>query len=202
MPPNRSRRAVTPRVDTRGMGTNSSGSYCFIVVTKSEARSGRPAGMILEARAALGQWPLNTNTRNRRRIRPGSKLLFYAAGNPAHDPIARCFWGEGVAETAMETSRVVIAGSREWLGSAWPTRLSFRFSVTERYSPAVPIGPLLDQLGLIRNRASWGVHLIGGIARAPLAGQAEPQYPNRFGRKSTTSGTSAMTTVSANMSAR
>ena len=142
--------------DTNDMVTTNSGSDCFILVTKSEARSDRPAGMILEARAALGQWPLNPHTRNRQKIQPGSKLLFYVAGDAAHDPIAQCFWGEGVAETAMETSRVVISGPREWRGIASPTRLSFRFSVTERYSPAVSIRPLLDHLGLISHRVNAG----------------------------------------------
>jgi hypothetical protein len=154
----------------------------YVFVFKGTADSGtyQTARAVLQSRLGEGLWPLQQVTANKRNLREGDQVVFYAAG--ADDPDGGYFLasaevaGSFFAVNPEASDRSDAGGGEERLKvpassgvAPWGRPPRYPFAVRIRAGAwlpkPVPIRPLLTILDFIEREDKWGAYLQGGICR-------------------------------------
>ena len=122
------------------------------------------ASDIAKMRLRYNAWPLYKRTGHVGNLKHGDRCLVYLGGT---GPNRQSFIGEG-------TVRAICSVPYDWAdgdGSLImdPAVKLVRFSNTKTWRKPVCIRSHIDYLRFIKNKKTWGVHLMGGIRRIPAA---------------------------------
>jgi hypothetical protein len=136
----------------------------FLMVTNDgERESGRKifASVLVQWRLQQMLWPLYSQTKNRRLVQPGAKLLFYQGGTgPGRQTIVG--WAE-VLEI-LDGRRIDEIDPHYSLSS--PCRTALRLGNVTSFEEPVPLRPLVGKLSLFPpGMKYWGVKVMGGCKK-------------------------------------
>lgn len=117
---------------------------------------------VIADRLRKGWWPLGELTRYRRRLQPGDKAIFYAAGSQ------RLYSFTGCATIASESSTVDRRYKSNLLRD-YDALQGMNFGVIlddiEIFARPVPVKPLLSELTFTKPIPKWGSFFRGGVIR-------------------------------------
>ncbi|MDA7430190.1 hypothetical protein PGB28_17135 [Primorskyibacter aestuariivivens] len=117
---------------------------------------------IASYRLKSGYWPLYSNTRNRRAIRPGDEFLVYLAGSgqDSRSIVAHGFFGPKKKRSVFseEDELDIVSGNPETI---------FGVKDVEFFNPILirNVLPILHSYKRMKNKLRWGSLLVGGARR-------------------------------------
>ena len=141
----------------------------YILITSNLRGHDRivPATEIVKQLVTAGYWLLGARTRNRKRIKPGDKAVFYAAGSGNS-----VFLASATLATACEpltnSSKQALPGELLYdLAFDFPSLYTIELSEANLFSKPLPARTLVNHLSFIKNPSYWGSYFQGGSIRIP-----------------------------------
>jgi hypothetical protein len=134
----------------------------LFVTTDSQTRSGdrAPASRVADFRLQIGEWPLYKNTRNKKSLQPGHRVLIYLGGRSATAGVV-------IATATVQDIRAVRSprDSREVAEflTDYPSSI-MRLTDVMRLPATVQLRRVVPQLECCpKNMQKWGIILHGGV---------------------------------------
>ncbi|MCA9944440.1 MAG: EVE domain-containing protein [Anaerolineales bacterium] len=159
--------------------TETKPAYYILITSNLKTATGMiSAREIIKELLSQEYWLMSDRTRNRRRIKAGDQVLFYAAG-----------LGNGVfmAQAAVVAAPVPFTPRSPSeliteLGYVFPAMYRFQIANPTYFTPPIAAKPLVEKLSFIRNKQRWGGYFQGGSIEIPQEDFALIRQQNEHSR--------------------
>jgi hypothetical protein len=154
-------------------------AYSILITSNLKTATGMiSARAIIKELLSYEYWLMSDRTRNRKRIKAGDQVLFYAAGLGNGVFMAQAAVVDAPAPFTPRSRSELLTE----LGYVFPSMYKFHLASPAYFTPPIAAKPLVEKLAFIKNKQRWGGYFQGGSIAIPPEDFALIRQQNQHGR--------------------